>query len=171
MCVASEPILATHMVERQWLIPKDVLPSLEKACRGDSRLAPSQWETALLRNDVSHWLGASLESVLKACGHKVGREVILGVVTVSWMSTADDDKTVEPPLAVVQSVNGLFWPNVHERIVSFASQHFLKGTLYSTFIITCQFHLLSSINLHSSTPNASGFSAEYIPWSRYLGHG
>ena len=30
----------------------------------DSRFAPSQLETALLRNDVSHWLGASLESAL-----------------------------------------------------------------------------------------------------------
>ena len=28
----------------------------------DSRFAPSQWETVLLCNDVSHWLGASLES-------------------------------------------------------------------------------------------------------------
>ena len=27
--------------------------------------APSQWETALLCNDVSHWLDASLESALK----------------------------------------------------------------------------------------------------------
>ena len=32
--------------------------------RADSRLAPSQWETALLCNDVSHWLGSSLESAL-----------------------------------------------------------------------------------------------------------
>ena len=32
--------------------------------RADSRFAPSQWETPLLCNDVSHWLGASLESVL-----------------------------------------------------------------------------------------------------------
>ena len=31
-------------------------------CRADSRLAPSQWETSLLSNDVSHWLGANLES-------------------------------------------------------------------------------------------------------------
>ena len=30
--------------------------------RADSRFASSQWETALLCNDVSHWLGASLES-------------------------------------------------------------------------------------------------------------
>ena len=30
--------------------------------RADSRFAPSQWETVSLCNDVSHWLGASLES-------------------------------------------------------------------------------------------------------------
>ena len=32
--------------------------------RADSRSAPSQWETALLCNDVSHWLGTNLESAL-----------------------------------------------------------------------------------------------------------
>ena len=32
--------------------------------RADSRFVPSQWETTLLCNDVSHWLGASLESTL-----------------------------------------------------------------------------------------------------------
>ena len=34
-------------------------------CRADSRLAPSQWETSLQSNAVSHWLGANLESALK----------------------------------------------------------------------------------------------------------
>ena len=33
-------------------------------CRADSRCAPSQWETALLCDGVSHWLGASIESTL-----------------------------------------------------------------------------------------------------------
>ena len=32
--------------------------------RADSRFAPSQWERTLLCNDVSHWLGANLESSL-----------------------------------------------------------------------------------------------------------
>ena len=32
--------------------------------RADSRFATSQWETALLCNDVSHWLGANLELAL-----------------------------------------------------------------------------------------------------------
>ena len=36
-----------------------------KTRRTDSRFAPSQWETALLCNDVSHWLSASLESAMK----------------------------------------------------------------------------------------------------------
>ena len=33
--------------------------------KADSRLAPSQWETLLWSNTVSHWLGANLESSLK----------------------------------------------------------------------------------------------------------
>ena len=32
--------------------------------RADSRLMLSQWETSLQSNDISHWLGADLESVL-----------------------------------------------------------------------------------------------------------
>ena len=32
--------------------------------RADSRFVPSQWETALLCNGVSHWRGANLESAL-----------------------------------------------------------------------------------------------------------
>ena len=39
--------------------------------RADSRFVPSQWETTLLCNNVSHWLSASLESTLHAvmCGN------------------------------------------------------------------------------------------------------
>ena len=33
--------------------------------RADSKFASSQWETALLGNDVSHWLGANLKSALQ----------------------------------------------------------------------------------------------------------
>ena len=41
-------------------------PSWGDLLRADSRLAPSQWETALQSNAVSHWLGANLESALPA---------------------------------------------------------------------------------------------------------
>ena len=37
--------------------------------RADSRLAPSQWETSLQSNAVSHWLCASLESALHLYVH------------------------------------------------------------------------------------------------------
>ena len=37
-----------------------------EAYKADSRLAPSQWETSLQSNAVSHWLGANLDSAL-AC--------------------------------------------------------------------------------------------------------
>ena len=40
------------------------LRAIWQLVRADSRFAPSQWETALLCNDVSHWLGANLESAL-----------------------------------------------------------------------------------------------------------
>ena len=39
--------------------------------RADRRLAPSQWETVVLCNDVSHWLGTSLESTLHNNYHKL----------------------------------------------------------------------------------------------------
>ena len=37
---------------------------IQQSLRADSRFAPSQWETPLLCNDVSHWLGTNLESTL-----------------------------------------------------------------------------------------------------------
>ena len=38
--------------------------SLSDTYRADCRLAPSQWETALQSNAVSHWLDANLDSAL-----------------------------------------------------------------------------------------------------------
>ena len=37
-------------------------PRHMKGFRAESRFAPSQWETVLLCNDASHWLGANQES-------------------------------------------------------------------------------------------------------------
>ena len=39
-------------------------PNIVVVSRADFRFAPSQWETVLLCNNVSHWLGANLESAL-----------------------------------------------------------------------------------------------------------
>ena len=43
-----------------WFMPPCVVYDI----RDNSRFTPSQWETSLLCNDVSHWLGANLESSL-----------------------------------------------------------------------------------------------------------
>ena len=40
------------------------IPQVRAVYRADSRFVPSQCEAALLCNDVSHWLGAILESAL-----------------------------------------------------------------------------------------------------------
>ena len=47
---------------RSWHVT--VMVSLTQ-CIIDPRFAPSQWETVLLSNDVSHWLIASLEPALQ----------------------------------------------------------------------------------------------------------
>ena len=40
--------------------------------RTDPRFAPSQWETLLQSNAVSHWLGANLESALENAFPDIG---------------------------------------------------------------------------------------------------
>ena len=51
-------------------------------CRADSRVAPSQWETVLLCNNVSHCLGASLESAL--CWHRRNRYWFRFIIQSKW---------------------------------------------------------------------------------------
>ena len=45
--------------------------------RADSRLVPSQWETSLQSNAVSHWPGANLESALRASSYVLAELGIL----------------------------------------------------------------------------------------------
>ena len=54
------PISCQHSVATYWWMH----PMLQTRADLLDRFAISQWETALLCNDVSHWLGASLESTL-----------------------------------------------------------------------------------------------------------
>ena len=58
----------------------------------DSRLAPSQWETSLQSNAVSHWLGAKLESSLgliwRLGMHRLNLlYLILKWAAVTWLDT------------------------------------------------------------------------------------
>ena len=49
--------------------------------RADSRFAPSQWETALLCNHISHWLGASLESAL----HRNSKSITISFALIQFL--------------------------------------------------------------------------------------
>ena len=49
---------------QQYIIDDYFFTAHSMVFRIDSRLAPSQWETSLQSNTVSHWLGANLESAL-----------------------------------------------------------------------------------------------------------
>ena len=62
--IGDKPLYApmiTHFTDTYMRHRVSVCPD---SVRADSRFVPSQWETALLCNDASHWLGASLESAL-----------------------------------------------------------------------------------------------------------
>ena len=51
---------------KYWLVTQ-MCYFLGDSTSADSRFAPSQWETLLQSNTVSHWLGANLESALYYC--------------------------------------------------------------------------------------------------------
>ena len=53
--------------------------------RADSWFAPSQWERVLLCNDVSHWLGANLESTLYTmwCHYKTLTSTFYKILTIN----------------------------------------------------------------------------------------
>ena len=60
-----------HWVMRHSHQPYYIYGRFWSVIRADSRFAPSQWETPLQSNAVSHWLSASLESAL--CSASNGR--------------------------------------------------------------------------------------------------
>ena len=62
------PILHSQVSFQQGAFSTNVT---KYSVRADSGFAPSQWETALLCNDVSHWLGANLDRISSAvCIHQ-----------------------------------------------------------------------------------------------------
>ena len=56
------------------------LERMKEYLRDDSRFASSQWNTALLCNDVSHWLGANLKSVLYSLSVNPREKAIVNII-------------------------------------------------------------------------------------------
>ena len=79
-CIVSVPV--EYIWYRHIYLPCDKEVQHQIYNRADSSFASSQWETALLCNDVSHWLGANLESALYnmlggACmRHRIGSALV-----------------------------------------------------------------------------------------------
>ena len=67
--------------------------------RADSRLAPSQWDTSLQSNAVSHWLGTNLESTLIIV-RPVNKSVYM---TMVWPSILDDLSSIYS-VAILQEI-------------------------------------------------------------------
>ena len=76
---------------RTWIIQKKQGNTMPAGSRFDSRFAPSQWETLLQSNTISHWLGANLESALwvpKSLCCRYNTNYIDGVVQDCILSSA-----------------------------------------------------------------------------------
>ena len=67
------------------------------SCRADSRLAPSQWQTSLQSNSVSHWLGATLEWALNYQWRW----------THIWKNTANETISINDKADLYQNINAL----------------------------------------------------------------
>ena len=66
--------------------------------RDDSRFAPSQWVTALLCNDISHWLGASLESGL---GDKTTMNYMISTLVLIDLKSLYWNGSLQPVMKIV----------------------------------------------------------------------
>ena len=83
-------VLSSRWVSRCYLdLPLSFIWSL----RADSRFVSSQWETALLRNDVSHWSGTSVELALGPFGIK-GNGVVFRTLCVAYRSQLPPDECI-----------------------------------------------------------------------------
>ena len=62
--------------------------------RADSRFVPSQWETSLQSNTVSHWLGANLESALGLHPTNERRRYKVMSSLIGWAQTWNQPCTI-----------------------------------------------------------------------------
>ena len=91
----------TRSVMVQWvaLTPGfDSWPRYSPHCyhRADSRLGPSQWETLLQSNTVSHWLGANLVSALLPCTQYIIVHYYIIIILVHYYTLASLLNTLGP---------------------------------------------------------------------------
>ena len=95
----------------------------------ENRFAPSQWETALLCTDVSHWLGTSLESALKICMWPLEIHMVRALVHWLKMNTKNPEQSSWTSSISVQSTG-----NVERASVEFQHHERSSWPDLSTFL-------------------------------------
>ena len=88
----SDKFRQTDGFSFQWIIVKSgAFRAQSEGCvlyyRTDSKFVPSQWETVLFCNDVSHWLGTSLKSALYYYSAKINCGDCCCICTKSLLCT------------------------------------------------------------------------------------
>ena len=123
----------------------------------DSRFAPSQWETALLCNNVSHWLGANLESALHQwyiSGTSLGNQ--LEMQTLKWTAKLTHWGHISIcKLTIIGSDNGLS-PGWRQAIIGTNAGILLIGpwgTNFSEMLIEIYIFSLMKMHLKLSSGN------------------
>ena len=96
--------------------------------RADSTLAPSQWETSLQSNGISHWLGANLESALYV-SHKTSW-MVLSLWKYNTVCVIPQDLTSSCHKSVWSVCNDCKLPHQYALWLGFLS-HFIKVLLFS----------------------------------------
>ena len=112
--------------------------------RDVSRFAPSQWETALLCNVVSHWRGASLESTLNEArvlyqvqGFQGLQKSLCGNVTLSAQLGAGYIRSTQPWRVIQITFWNTFQVNIPHMLVIYHGHIFLFRLIHTMDSIFC----------------------------------
>ena len=103
--------------------------------RVDSRFAPSQWETSLQSNAVSHWLGANLDSALMALGLCFWEGTLHEDLAKSW---THEIRVLSFPIA--QAFGSRFWYLYCGTVCKISKQHpwlYCKTSKPFLVLMTC----------------------------------
>ena len=91
-------------------------------CRDDSRFAPSQWETFLQSNAISHWLGANLESALRC--FSINKLNMYPLSSYLWC-----EHSSLVPLPAIQAIPPIIIAPFYMSTIPVIGRHMAQGTM------------------------------------------
>ena len=105
--------------------------------RADSRFAPSQWNNALICNDVSHWLGASLESALISMYRYKRKNREYDIIEAGWRICGSGNGDIIASNKGLSPVRCTPSVRVSRDVPPFIPPFFTTGT-HSGWVFKCQ---------------------------------